>query len=426
MQGAFACAYWVCSRRTRRRSGAWTALSDRFFAEQDHWLAEFGQGAIMKTYLVGGAVRDHLLGLPVVERDWVVVGSDPEELRHAGYRQIDSQFPVFEHPETHEEYALARRETKRGPGYRGFDIDTGTDVSLEEDLRRRDLTVNAIAQAEGGVLIDPFGGQDDLAVGLLRHVSASYAEDPVRLLRTARFAAKLGAFGFRVAHATHHLMRQMVETGAVAELQRERFSRELLKALVTDQPWRFFEVLHRCGALAELLPLLAARMGEAESHAKADDTLPIAALKRCSEMTADPGTRLVSLLWPCLSGPEDAQTTIDDLRLDRNTARLIRRIAPWAGTIAKVCAGEDAAMIDLAVGWSGFGVEHRESLILACAAQCKEAETLRGLLKVAVKAAVETDTSALRAQGLEGPGLGAAIKNARRESVARALQGLRT
>jgi tRNA nucleotidyltransferase (CCA-adding enzyme) len=172
----------------------------------------------MRVYLVGGAVRDRLLGLPVRERDWVVVGAEPQELERAGYRPVGREFPVFLHPETHEEYALARLERKVAPGYRGFTTQFSPEVTLEEDLRRRDLTINAMAESASGEIIDPYGGQRDLSARVLRHVSAAFVEDPVRVLRVARFAARYADRGFRVADDTLQLMRRMTEAGEVASL----------------------------------------------------------------------------------------------------------------------------------------------------------------------------------------------------------------
>src|SRR5512136_793126 len=185
----------------------------------------------MQTYLVGGAVRDALLGLPVRERDWVVVGARPEDLVRAGYRLVGRDFPVFLHPTTHEEYALARTERKTGPGYRGFETRYSPDVTLAEDLRRRDLTINAMARDAGGTLIDPYGGERDLEARLLRHVSEAFAEDPVRILRVARFAARFAAQGFRVAEETMTLMRAMVAAGEAAALVPERVWQETARAL---------------------------------------------------------------------------------------------------------------------------------------------------------------------------------------------------
>src|SRR5450432_3210494 len=206
----------------------------------------------MKRYLVGGAVRDALLGRAVGDRDWVVVGADPEELRRAGYLAVGRDFPVFLHPDTREEHALARTERKTGPGYHGFEFHADPGVTLEDDLRRRDLTINAIARAEDGMLIDPHGGQRDLALKVLRHVSPAFAEDPVRILRLARFAARFAEFS--VAPETEALMRAMVQSGEVDALVPERVWQELSRGLMEGKPSRMFAVLRACGALARVLP----------------------------------------------------------------------------------------------------------------------------------------------------------------------------
>jgi len=219
----------------------------------------------MKKYLVGGAVRDRLLGIANenTEKDWVVVGSSPEEMLDLGYRQVGKEFPVFLHPGTQEEYALARVERKVGTGYKGFEFDTSSEVTLEQDLSRRDLTINAIAQ-DGNDLIDPFHGQEDLGNGLLRHVSGAFGEDPVRVLRVARFAARFKSFGFKVAHSTHQLMQQMVSSGEVDALIPERVFKELNKALSYDTPSAFFKVLSACGAFGRVFPMLSAE--EHQTH----------------------------------------------------------------------------------------------------------------------------------------------------------------
>src|SRR5271170_7719200 len=191
----------------------------------------------MQVYLVGGAVRDALLGLPVKERDWVVVGSTREELLRLRYREVGREFPVFLHPDTHEEYALARRERKVAPGYRGFTVEFGPEVTLEEDLARRDLTINAMAQSPDGVLLDPYGGERDLDARLLRHVSDAFIEDPVRVLRIARFAARFACLGFQVAPETLALMRQMVNHGELDYLVPERVWKEMERALKEPSPW---------------------------------------------------------------------------------------------------------------------------------------------------------------------------------------------
>jgi tRNA nucleotidyltransferase (CCA-adding enzyme) len=210
----------------------------------------------MRSYLVGGAVRDALLGLPVRERDWVVVGARPEELLRAGYRLVGRDFPVFLHPTTHEEYALARTERKTGPGYRGFETRYSPDVTLAEDLRRRDLTINAMARDPGGALVDPYGGERDLKARLLRHVSEAFAEDPVRILRVARFAARFAPQGFRIAAETMALMRGMVAAGEAAALVPERVWQETTKALAEPAPEVFIAVLRESGALAVVFPEL--------------------------------------------------------------------------------------------------------------------------------------------------------------------------
>jgi len=211
----------------------------------------------MKKYLVGGAVRDRLLGIANdnTEKDWVVVGSSPEEMLDLGYRQVGKEFTVFLHPGTQEEYALARLERKVGKGYKGFEFDISKAVTLEQDLSRRDLTINAIAEKDGE-LFDPFNGQEDLDNGLLKHVSNAFSEDPVRVLRVARFAARFNVFGFKVAHSTQRLMQEMVVSGEVDALTPERVFKELEKALCYETPSPFFKVLSACGADERVFPML--------------------------------------------------------------------------------------------------------------------------------------------------------------------------
>jgi tRNA nucleotidyltransferase (CCA-adding enzyme) len=215
----------------------------------------------MQVYLVGGAVRDELLGLPVTERDWVVVGATREEMLARGFREVGRDFPVFLHPETQEEYALARLERKTAPGYRGFVFDASASVTLEEDLQRRDLTINAIAKATDGTLVDPYAGARDLEARLLRHVSPAFAEDPVRLLRVARFAARFAHLGFRVADETLALMCSLVAKGEVDALVADRVWQETEKALRSASPGVYFETLRRCGALGVIFPELESLFG---------------------------------------------------------------------------------------------------------------------------------------------------------------------
>ena len=225
----------------------------------------------MKIYSVGGAVRDELLGLPVQDRDWVVVGATPETMLARGFRPVGKDFPVFLHPRTKEEYALARTERKTAPGYKGFVFHADAGVTLEEDLARRDLTINAIAKSESGEFIDPYGGRNDLAAKVLRHVAPAFAEDPVRVLRVARFAARFA--DFTVAPATLELMRQMVANGEVDHLVAERVWQELAKGLMEKHPARMLKVLRECGALAKVLPEVEALFGvpqRADYHPEVD------------------------------------------------------------------------------------------------------------------------------------------------------------
>jgi tRNA nucleotidyltransferase (CCA-adding enzyme) len=227
----------------------------------------------MKIYLVGGAVRDKLLGYPHHERDWVVVGARPEELEAQGFIPVGKDFPVFLHPRTKEEYALARTERKTGPGYTGFSFHSAPDVTLEEDLRRRDLTINAMAEDEAGQLIDPYGGRDDLQRKLLRHVSPAFAEDPVRVLRVARLAARYHHRGFRIAPETLDLMKELVKSGEVDHLVAERIWKEAERALMEHSPDIFITTLRDCGALERIMPELDALFGvpqPAEHHPEID------------------------------------------------------------------------------------------------------------------------------------------------------------
>lgn len=230
----------------------------------------------MQVYIVGGAVRDALLGLQVKDRDYVVVGSSPEAMEAAGFRPVGKDFPVFLHPQTHAEYALARTERKVAKGYKGFQVSASPEVTLEQDLQRRDLTINAIAMAEDGTLIDPFNGQDDLRDKVFRHISPAFCEDPVRILRLARFAARFPEF--RVAEETLQLMRIMVSDGEVDALVAERVWQELAKGLMENQPSRMFEVLRACGALARILPELDRLWGvpqPPEHHPEVDTGLHV-------------------------------------------------------------------------------------------------------------------------------------------------------
>ena len=254
----------------------------------------------MKVYLVGGAVRDQLLGRASGDRDWVVVGSTPAEMLEAGFEPVGRDFPVFLHPDTHEEYALARTERKTAPGYHGFAFHAAPEVSLEDDLARRDLTINAMARDADGRLIDPYHGAEDLGEGVLRHVSPAFAEDPVRILRVARFSARYAPLGFRVAPETLDLMRAMVASGEADYLVPERVWAETVRALGESRPERFIETLRDCGALTRIFPELDRLFGVPQPpahHPEIDTGIhTLMALALAARLGADPVTRFAVLV----------------------------------------------------------------------------------------------------------------------------------
>jgi len=254
----------------------------------------------MKTYLVGGAVRDELLDYPHKEKDWVVVGATPDEMLTRGYQRVGKDFPVFLHPDSKEEYALARTERKTSPGYKGFNVHATPDVTLEQDLLRRDLTINALAKDEAGEIIDPFNGLQDIHDRILRHVSPAFTEDPVRILRVARFAARYQHLGFIVADETMQLMKQMVEDGEVDALVAERVWQEMEKALGERSPSRFIEVLRDCGALERILPELNRLFGvpQPEEHHPEIDTgvHTLLVLQQACKLSDDTEVRFAALM----------------------------------------------------------------------------------------------------------------------------------
>src|SRR6185312_3499770 len=288
----------------------------------------------MQVYLVGGAVRDALLGLTVKERDWVVVGGTREELLGLKYREVGRDFPVFLHPDSHEEHALARLERKVSPGYRGFAVEFGPEVTLEEDLARRDLTINAIAQSADGTLVDPYGGRRDLDARLLRHVSPAFSEDPVRVLRVARFAARFAPRGFRVAAETSALMRVMVERREVDALVPERVWQETEKALREQTAAEFFRVLRECGALQAIYPEIDALFGvpqPAKWHPEIDSGVhTLMVLDQAALLSPAPTVRFAALVhdlgkgatpreqWPSHRGHEERSVAL----LEALSARL--------------------------------------------------------------------------------------------------------
>ena len=283
----------------------------------------------MEIYLVGGAVRDELLGLPVKERDWVVVGATPDDLLRRGFRPVGKDFPVFLHPETHEEYALARTERKTAPGYHGFSVHAAPEVTLEDDLLRRDLTINAMARDSDGRLIDPYQGRADLAARRLRHLSPAFAEDPVRLLRLARFSARYAPLGFEIAPETLDLLRTMVANGEADHLVPERVWAETVRALSEKQPGRFIETLRECGALARIFPELDRLFGVPQPplhHPEIDTgTHTLLALAQAVRLGADVVTRFAVLVHDLGKGTTPAAEWPRHLDHEQRGADEIRR-----------------------------------------------------------------------------------------------------
>lgn len=347
----------------------------------------------MQVYLVGGAVRDGLLGLPVRERDWVVVGSTREELLRLRYREVGNDFPVFLHPETHEEYALARLERKTGPGYRGFDVQFGPEVTLAEDLARRDLTVNAIAQAADGTLIDPYGGRRDLDARVLRHVSEAFVEDPVRILRVARFAARFAPLGFRVAPETLELMRAIVARHELDALVPERVWQETEKALREPRPSEFFSVLRSCDALRPIFPEIDALFGVPQPpqwHPEIDTGVhTLMVLEQAVVLGADPEVRFAALVhdlgkgmtppteWPKHHGHEERSVALIEalaarLRVPGNYRDLAVVVARYHGIVHRALELRPGTILEFLEGSDAFRRPARfAQALLACEADAR-------------------------------------------------------
>ena len=374
----------------------------------------------MKLYVVGGAVRDRLLGLPATDRDWVAVGATPGQLLALGYQPVGKDFPVFLHPVTHEEVALARTERKVGPGYRGFSFHAAPGVTLEEDLARRDLTINAMAEAEDGTLVDPFGGRADLAAGRLRHVSPAFAEDPVRLLRLARFAARFPHF--TVAPETAALLVQLVQAGEVDALVPERVWQELVRGLMATRPGRMLQVLRGCGALARLLPGLAALPpGAALAHE--------AALDRAAEAgpTAAPLPVRAALLLQPLGG-EAAARQAEALRADADSLWLAARLpAAHAPLQALATAPEAATLLQALERHDALRRPARFALLLAAsdllAGHGHQARALQPHVDELAAWSTTAAAAAAQARGARGPAIGAAVRAARLAHLRQRLAG---
>jgi tRNA nucleotidyltransferase (CCA-adding enzyme) len=406
----------------------------------------------MQVYLVGGAIRDQLLGIPVRERDWVVVGARPEDLEKLGYLPVGREFPVFLHPQTKEEYALARLESKVAPGYRGFTTRFSPDVTLEEDLRRRDLTINAIAQSVGGgELIDPYGGAEDLKNGILRHVSEAFVEDPVRVLRVARFAARFGDRGFSVAPETRALMQEMVRNGEIDALVPERVWQETERALGETRPELFFLNLRDCGALQVIFPEIAALFGVPQPerwHPEIDTGLHVMlALQSAVRLGAGTPVRFAVLmhdlgkaatphnLWPSHHGHEEAGVVLIEalaarLRVPKEHTELAVLTARYHGLVHRALELKSATILGLlekADAWRR--PERFRAMLLACEADARGRAGLEeraypqaDLLREAQEATAAVSLLEEDRQGL----VGTAIKEKLREKRLEVLTSLVT
>ena len=398
----------------------------------------------MKAFVVGGAVRDGLLGEPVNDRDWVVTGASPQDMLDAGYLPVGKDFPVFLHPDTHEEYALARTERKTGPGYRGFVVHAAPDVTLEDDLRRRDLTINAIAQQPDGTLVDPYQGRRDLQAKVLRHVSEAFTEDPVRILRLARFAARWP--GFTVAPETDALMKRMVEAGEVDALVAERVWQELSRGLMERAPARMFEVLRGVGALVRLVPEVDALFGvpqPPQHHPEIDTGVhTLMVLDRCAATAQPLPVRYACLVHDLGKGTTPAEILPRHIGHEQRGEALIRgvnerlRVPADCGELALLTAREhsnihgsgklDAAAVMRLLERCDALRRPERFLQMLAACECDATGRLgledqpypqRARLAAALKIAQDVDARAASARaierGLKGEAIAAEIRQAR-------------
>ncbi len=390
----------------------------------------------MKIYVVGGAIRDELLGLPVKDRDYVVVGSTPEEMERLGYRPVGKDFPVFLHPETHEEYALARTERKVARGYKGFSVHAAPDVTLEQDLERRDLTINAMARSEGdehAALIDPHGGEHDLRAKVLRHVGSAFVEDPVRILRVARFAAR---FGFSIAPETLALMSRMVADGETDALVPERVWQEFSRGLMESAPARMFEALAACGLLPRLLPELDLAFDPKSIPENAPANVATKRLMQGLHFAvreAKPLEVRFALLAFALKQPDEksARALADRLRAPNECRDALLLAARHGATLRALSASDAAAQLALLEAGDAFRRPERlRTLVDAC--ECAAAGDTGGVdepypprrvIERALLAASGIDAAAIAASATTaGGGVAAAIRAARLECINAALK----
>ena len=407
----------------------------------------------LDCYLVGGAVRDALLGLTIRDRDWVVIGSNPEDMLALGFQPVGQDFPVFLHPQTHEEYALARRERKISPGYRGFAIDASSHVSLEEDLARRDLTINAMAQTRDGRLIDPWHGARDIKQRQLRHVSASFTEDPVRVLRVARFSARYTPLGFTIAEETMALMRTMATGGEIDALVAERVWQEIKDALSEDCPRRFFQTLSECQALHRLLP----ELDHLATDSIADQTpngVPrtawLDALDKSAALSKDPRIRFAALVHGLgdihstpLSPSTDQsthhptpraqfllQTLCDRLRVPKQYRQLATIVANGIGPMAQLKNLPPQHILSLLQSMDAFRKPNQisdftracQAALLAHGHSDEEVASTCELLQRCFEAARNIEVSDLSTNDGSGEEIRAVVARRRVDAIALALQ----
>jgi len=402
----------------------------------------------MKTFLVGGAVRDFLLDYPVKEKDWVVLGETPESMAEQGFKPVGKDFPVFLHPVTHEEYALARTERKTAPGYKGFTVHASPEVTLEEDLIRRDLTINAIAMDQQGNIFDPFNGKNDLDKRVLRHVSPAFSEDPVRILRIARFAARYSHLGFTIAEETNDLMKQMVNAGEIEHLVAERVWAELHKALCEKTPTAFFYSLKDCNALYSVFPELDRLFGIPQPekyHPEIDTGLhSLLCLEQASKLSIKPQVRLAALLhdlgkaetnrsqWPSHHGHEQLGLPVLDklctrLRVPKAFKMLSNLVMRYHTHCHRIGELKTSTITDLLNSLSVFKSNNSmiEDFVLACEADAKGRTGLEKnaypqadyLLRLS-KAVKDTDVSEVLDGELKGSKIGEGIRRLRIRAVA--------
>ncbi len=405
----------------------------------------------MEIYQVGGAVRDGQLGLPVREVDWVVVGGTPEALLARGFRQVGKDFPVFIHPQSGEEYALARKERKTAPGYHGFAVDASSGVTLDEDLARRDLTINAMAMSDDGRIIDPWGGRADLQARKLRHVSPAFVEDPVRILRVARFAARFHGLGFEVADETMTLMRRMVDDGEVDALVAERVWQETDRALGEDDPQAYFSVLRECGALARVFPELDALFGVPQPprwHPEIDTGVHLLlVMEQAARLSPKTTVRFAALThdlgkgetpseqWPSHRGHEERSVHLthalcDRLRVPNAHRDLAVKVARYHGHVHRAFELRPQTLLKVIEAVDGLRrPELLDDFLLACEADARGRTGLEldpypqaALFSSAARAAAEVSARALVADGLQGQALGRALHARRVRSIATRLR----